>query len=275
MKTVLITGTSSGFGLLSTIILAKKGYHVIATMRDIKKQDQLLSLAQQDQVVERITVIQMDVTKREEVESAYLFVNKRWGKLDVLINNAGYALGGFLEELSEEDWYRQFETNFFGVVRVTKTFLPLLKKNGGGKIINISSISGYFGFPGLGPYVASKHALEGFSESLRFELLDENVFVSLVEPASYKTKIWEKGLATLDLQKERPVFQQRLIKQAMRNITTSADPEEVTHVISRICEAEKPRLRYPVGKGAKPLYHIKSILPWSLVERIVQNRLKG
>lgn len=275
MKTVLITGTSSGFGLLTATHLAKKGYTVIATMRDLEKQSELLLRAEKEKIRERLMIAKMDVTKQKEVKALYFRIKEQFGKLDVLINNAGFALGGFLEELSEEDWYRQFETNFFGVVRVTKTFLPLLKKNGGGKIINISSISGYFGFPGLGPYVASKHALEGFSESLRFELLDENIFVSLVEPASYKTKIWEKGLATLDLQKERPVFQQNLIKQAMKNITTSADPEEVTRLISEICETEKPSLRYPVGKGAKPLYHLKSFLPWSLVERFVQNRLKG
>lgn len=275
MKTVLITGTSSGFGLLATVGLAKKGYHVIATMRDLKRQGELVMLAEKERIRDLITFERMDVTKKDEIATLFTIVEKRFGKLDVLINNAGFAQGGFLKELDEEDWYRQFETNFFGVVRVTKTFLPLLRKSGGGKIINISSISGYFGFPGLGPYVASKHALEGFSESLRLELLEENITVSLVEPASFKTKIWEKGLAAIDFQRERSLFQQNLIAQARRNITASADPEDVVRVIIKICESEKPGLRYPVGKGAKPLYHIKSLLPWSLVEWIVHWRVKN
>lgn len=274
MKTVLITGTSSGFGLLSSIELAKRGYQVVATMRDLSKSTALKELAERENVTGQIEIYQMDVTKEDEIRAVYVEVEKHFGKLDILINNAGFALGGFLEEIPEEHWYQQYETNIFGPIRVTKTFLPLLRKNNGGKIINISSISGYFGFPGLAPYTSSKHALEGFSESLRLELINDNIWVSLIEPAAFKTNIWEKGLAYLDLDKERPAIQKHLIAQVKSNITKSADPLEVVNVIIKICQSNRPKLRYPVGKGAKLLYYVKHLLPWRMIEWAVRKRLQ-
>ena len=116
-----------------------------------------------------------------------------FGKVDVLINNAGYAGAGFVEEVSMEEYRKQFETNVFGVLAVTKAFLPLMRKQGQGCIINISSISGKVAFPGLSPYIASKHAIEGWSESLRLEMQPFGVKVVLIEPGSYKTNIWSTG----------------------------------------------------------------------------------
>ncbi|WP_040369582.1 SDR family oxidoreductase [Caldibacillus debilis] len=273
VKIALITGTSSGFGLLTALELAKKGYRVIATMRDPEKRHRLLELAEKS-AAGRIEVWRMDVTKEEEIDGARKKLEDAYGKLDVLINNAGYATGGFFSEIEVSEWEKQFRTNFFGPVRVTRAFLPLIRKNGGGKIINISSVSGFFGFPGLGPYTASKHALEGFSESLRLELAPENIWVSLVEPAAYATDIWEKGLKNFSPE-NRPKFQQRLIKMAMKAGKTGSDPTEVARLIGKICDEEKPGLRYPVGKGARSLYRWKALLPWRLVERAVLKKLGG
>jgi NAD(P)-dependent dehydrogenase (short-subunit alcohol dehydrogenase family) len=182
-KTAIVTGSSSGFGLLTAIELALKGFTVIATMRDVNKAQPLLELAKENRVENFIHVLPLDVTS---TESILLFRDKleNYPSIDVLVNNAGYALGGFSEELLIEDYRLQFETNFFGLIAVTQTVLPLMRAKKQGRIINMSSISGRIGFPGLSAYVASKHALEGYSESLRLELKPFGIDVSLIEPRS-------------------------------------------------------------------------------------------
>ncbi len=173
---VLITGASSGFGLLSSIALANAGYHVVATMRDITKGTALQKYIQTG----TMEVIELDVTKHEELNVTIEQLINRLGKVDVLINNAGYAEGGFVEDVTMEQYRDQFETNFFGLIAVTKAVLPYMRERKQGKIINISSVSGRFGFPSLSPYVSSKYAVEGFSESLRLEMLPYGVFVSFL-----------------------------------------------------------------------------------------------
>ena len=268
MKTVLITGAGSGFGLNMALHLAKEGYRVIATMRNLEKRELLCNLARGLQLENRIYIRPMDITKEEEVLAAEKWVEEHFGGIDILINNAGYAQCGFFEEISMEEWRRQFETNLFGHIFVTKSFLPLLRKKESGKIINISSISGYFGFPGLGPYIASKHALEGWSESLRLELVPEGIWVSLVEPASFKTGIWEKGLEKIS-EGNRTEFQRKILKKARMAQDKGGDPEQVSRLIAKICEKKRPKLRYPIGKGTRLVYILKSILPFSLIEKAV------
>ena len=162
-KTAIVTGSSSGFGLLCVTELAKVGFEVIATMRDLNKADLLLQQCKRQNVSESIHIHALDVTSKESIENFKKWL-EQWPSIDVLVNNAGIALGGMIEELPLEDYRLQFETNFFGVIGVTQAVLPFMRKQGSGRIINMSSISGQMGFPGLSPYVASKHALEGFSE---------------------------------------------------------------------------------------------------------------
>ncbi|MFS0672077.1 SDR family NAD(P)-dependent oxidoreductase [Ornithinibacillus sp. 179-J 7C1 HS] len=194
MKVALVTGANGGFGKLITLELLKAGYFVVASMRNQSNQKELVDIARELQLHCQLKNVQMDVTNEEEIMKASEWVLSQFGHLDVLINNAGYSQGGFTTDLSIEDWQNQYNTNILGVIQTTFYFLPLLRKSINGQIINLSSVSGYFGFPGLGPYCSSKFALEGYSESLRLELLPENIYVSLVEPASFKTGIWEKGL---------------------------------------------------------------------------------
>lgn len=163
----LITGTSSGFGMLSALTLAEKGYQVIASMRDLSRKDELVQQAEQAGVLGQIHLVTMDVTDTASIESAVSEIIEKFGRVDVLVNNAGFAVGGFMEEVSMEEWRRQMDTNFFGLVEVTKNIIPLMRKQQTGTIINVSSVSGLFGFPGYAPYAASKFAVEGFSESLR------------------------------------------------------------------------------------------------------------
>lgn len=273
MKTVLITGAGSGFGLVTSILLAKSGYNVIATVRNINRAHELQKHVKENNLVDKIQIWQMDITKDEEVLSVKKRFEETYGRLDILINNAGYAQGGFFENVSMEEWNKQFETNLFGHIFVTKTFLPIIKENVGGKIINISSISGFFGFPGLGPYVASKHALEGWSESLRLELKPYGISVSLVQPSSFKTAIWDKGLqnVTHNLSND---FQKNLMERAKKSSTSGGDPKEVAKIIVKICKHPKPKLRYPVGKGTRQLYFFKNFLPYSIIEKVIFRLLK-
>jgi NAD(P)-dependent dehydrogenase (short-subunit alcohol dehydrogenase family) len=191
-KTVLVTGSSSGFGFLTALEFAKNGYEVIAAVRNAQKGTKLIEEAKKIGVQKQIVLEILDVTCTKSI--AYLRERiEGKGQLDILVNNAGYAGAGFAEEITLQEYREQMETNFFGAIAVTQAFLPLMRSNGCGKIIMMSSISGKMGFPGLSPYVSSKFALEGWSESLRLELLPFSIYVTLVEPGSYKTNIWTDG----------------------------------------------------------------------------------
>lgn len=274
MKIAVITGTNSGFGLLTSIELAKAGYHVIAAMRDLNKRHNLLEKAKEANVETNIECVQMDITKTYDVENVFEQVKNNYGKIDLLINNAGYAQGGFFEEITDDMWEEQFQTNVFGHICVTRTFLPLLRENNGGKIINISSVSGLFGFPGLSPYTSSKFALEGWSESLRLELLEDNIWVSLVEPASYQTNIWEKGLKRIDKKDDRPLFQKKLLEQAELSATNAQDPMDVVQLILKIVRKKRPKLRYPIGGGTRFVTLAKALVPWRIIETIAIKTIK-
>ncbi|MFC0559558.1 SDR family oxidoreductase [Halalkalibacter alkalisediminis] len=271
---VLITGTSTGFGLLASLELAQNGYFVIATMRDLRKADLLKEEAAKMNLLEKIELVEMDVINQAQIEEVRRDIQTRYGKLDILINNAGYSLGGLTEYLETEDWKAQLETNLFGVISVTKAFLPLMRHHRGGKIINLGSISGRLGFPGLGPYVTSKFALSGFSESLRLELLPFNLHVSLIEAGSFKTEIWEKGLSNVAvIEDEDYTYIKNIHQAATKTAENASNPKEVIRTILHICRAKKPRFRYQVGKGVKKIIFLKSVLPWSVIEWAIKRKL--
>ena len=188
-KVILITGTSSGFGLLTAARLASHGFIVYATMRDITKSKPLI-----EEVSRRkgeVILRKIDVTKPESIQIVIKEIKQRHNKIDIVINNAGFGLGGFFEDLSDNDIRQQMDVNFFGVQNVCREAIPLMRQRKEGLIINISSIAGQSGTPALGAYNASKWALEGFSESLYHELALFNIKVVLVEPGSYPTNIFK------------------------------------------------------------------------------------
>jgi NAD(P)-dependent dehydrogenase (short-subunit alcohol dehydrogenase family) len=269
-----ITGASSGFGLLTTIALAKEGYIVIASMRNLDKRIALENAAELACVSQRIEIIELDVT-HTNVEEVINDIIGRYGRIDLLINNAGYAAGGFTEELPVEEWKKQFDVNFFGIVRITRVVLPHMRQQRSGKIVNISSISGRIGLPSMGPYVSSKYALEGFSESLRLEMLRYNVYVVLIEPGSYKTAIWQKGLESVPVHPNSPykVEMEKILKHVNQVSATAPVPEEVIKQIVKIAKARYPKLRYPIGKGIKLGIFLKQLVPWKRWERIILKRL--
>ncbi|MFB7119451.1 oxidoreductase [Bacillus tropicus] len=273
----VITGASSGFGLLTTLELAKKDYLVIATMRNLEKQGNLLSQVTQLNLQQNIKIQQLDVTDQNSIHNFQLFL-KEINKVDLLINNAGYANGGFVEEIPVEEYRKQFETNLFGAISITQLVLPYMREQQSGKIINISSISGQVGFPGLSPYVSSKHALEGWSESLRLEVKPFGIDVALVEPGSYNTNIWEVGKQLAKNQSDTTSPYKEYMDKIQKHINSGSDtfgnPIDVAKKIVDIAEAKRTTLRYPIGKGVKFMILAKKILPWRLWEYLVLRNLK-
>lgn len=274
MRNAIVTGTSSGFGKLIAIELAKSGVNVIATMRNTDKASSLIKLAEEQKVQEFIQVRQLDVASPPSI-SEFTGYLQEFNSVDILVNNAGYAQGGFCEELTLEDYREQFETNFFGAVAITQAVLPFMRSQGSGKIINMSSISGRFGFPGLSAYVSSKHALEGFSESLRLELKPFGIDVFLIEPGSYKTSIWS-SIDNVQLREESPY--EALMDAIMNELKTSEEsygnPIDVARLTVRIATGYKPaELRFPIGKGVTTTIRLKNLLPWKTIENIIMKKL--
>jgi NAD(P)-dependent dehydrogenase (short-subunit alcohol dehydrogenase family) len=276
-KIAIVTGTSSGFGLMTSIELAKEGFTVIAGMRDYSKSSNLLLEATKHGVESKIFIHKLDVTDEKSILDFQTWVIEEFGKVDVLVNNAGYAGAGFVEEISMDEYRKQFETNVFGVFAVTKAFLPSMRKRGQGCIINISSISGKTAFPGLSPYSASKHAIEGWSESLRLEMKPFGVKVVLVEPGSYKTSIWTTGkqVAAGSLHADSPYYDymvkiENYISEGENNF---GSPQEVARKITEIAGMKNPDLRYPIGQGVKAAIFIKNLMPWKLWENVILKKL--
>jgi NAD(P)-dependent dehydrogenase (short-subunit alcohol dehydrogenase family) len=272
----IVTGASSGFGLLTAIELSKAGFQVIATMRNAERSVELLKETKRLSIHSNIIVHEMDVTSESSIGRLAVLI-ERLGRVDVLVNNAGYAAAGFVEEITMEEYRKQFDTNFFGVIAVTKTVLPFMRSQGKGKIINVSSISGKIAFPGLSPYVASKHALEGWSESLRLELSPFGIAVTLIEPGSYKTNIWSSGkqVTTLSLQTDSPYY--KYMKSIEDYISSGegqfGNPKDVAEKIASIALEEGPSLRHPIGKGVRTTLLLRNFIPWKLWEKIFIKKL--
>lgn len=276
-KIAIITGASSGFGLLTTLELAKKDYLVIATMRHLEKQGTLLSQVTKLNLQHNIKVQQLDVTDQNSIHNFQLFL-KEINRIDLLINNAGYANGGFVEEIPVDEYRKQFETNLFGAISITQLVLLYMRKQRSGKIINISSISGQVGFPGLSPYVSSKYALEGWSESLRLEVKTFGIDVALIEPGSYNTNIWEVGKQLAENQSDTTSPYKEYMDKIQKHINSGSDtfgnPIDVANKIVEIAESKRTNLRYPIGKGVKFMIFAKKILPWRLWEHLVLRSFK-
>jgi NAD(P)-dependent dehydrogenase (short-subunit alcohol dehydrogenase family) len=270
-KTAVITGASSGFGLLTTIELARRGFRVVASMRDPSRRERLDQAADQAGVGGRIDVRQLDVTDFASLPGFVDAVVRDQGRVDVLVNNAGFAMAGFAEDMKLEEIRRQFETNFFGAVAMTQAVLPVMRRQRSGHIIMVSSIAGLHGSIIISSYAASKHALEGWSESLRFEVNALGIKVVLVEPGSFQTDIWTRnavlGEKTVDgtsPNRERGARMQEVVKAIPK-----ADPIVVARKIADIAEDPNPKLRYMVGRDAKMQYALKTLLPWKWHEKVV------
>ncbi|WP_277345877.1 SDR family oxidoreductase [Paenibacillus sp. HB172176] len=268
----ILTGTSSGFGMLSAIVLAKQSYRVIATMRNTEKAGELLTRAKAAGVTERLVVRALDVTDPLSIERVVAETLEQHKRIDLLVNNAGVAVGGFVEEVAMDDWRKQMETNFFGLVAMTQSVIPAMRRQRGGQIINVGSISGRIGFPGYAPYAASKFAVEGFSESLRHELAPHGIVVSIIEPGAYRTGIWDKGLSAIAGSSDSPYADrlQAIMRYSRQAAAASSDPQQVADLVGRLASMSSPRLRYPIGRGSRLALLGKALLPWRWFESIIE-----
>lgn len=264
-----ITGTSSGMGLVTTIELAKNGYHVIATMRNLERQAALVDAANSAGVADHIEIVTLDVSDDQAIVDVFARVYEKHGTIDLLVNNAGDADNGFTEEKELDSFRRVFDTNFFGVVATCKQVIPHMRQAGHGLIVNIASISAKLTFPGLTSYAASKAALEAFSESLRFELIPFGVHVALIHPGAYKTNIWEKGTEGIRTNPDSPYdpFRQRLDASMKHSAVHSADPIEIANKIVEIARSDYPEFRYIVPDSLRDEYYIRTVTPTKRIEK--------
>jgi NAD(P)-dependent dehydrogenase (short-subunit alcohol dehydrogenase family) len=275
-KIALITGSSSGFGLLTSIELARAGFRVVASMRDLGRRERLDQAAVAAGVAAKLDIRQLDVTSFDALPAFVDGVVREHGRLDVLVNNAGFPVAGFAEDITLEELRRQFETNFFGAVAMTKAALPTMRRQRSGHIIMVSSIAGLSGSMTVSSYSASKHALEGWSESLRLEVNSLGIKVVLVEPGAFQTDIWTRGavLGENTTKETSPNIQRSLRMRDRVQALPKADPIEVARKIVAIAQDPNPKLRYLVGRDAKMQLVLKRVLPWKWHEKVVANFLK-
>ena len=276
-KIALITGCSSGIGLLTSIELAKAGFRVVATMRDLGRRGPLDQAATAAGVTDKIDIRALDVTQFDSMSGFVEAVVRTYGRIDVLVNNAGFVVAGFAEDIRLEELRRQFETNFFGGVAMTKAVLPVMRRQRAGHVIQMSSIIGLTGAITVSSYAASKHALEGWSESLRLEVNSLGIKVVLVEPGAFATDIWRRG-SVMGKEAIKPtspnIERSRLVRSKIQKIP-KADPIVVARAIVTIARDPNPKLRYFIGRDARIQLALKRILPWKVYEKLIAQFFKG
>jgi NAD(P)-dependent dehydrogenase (short-subunit alcohol dehydrogenase family) len=245
MKTVFITGASSGLGKATAELFQSKGWNVIATMRHPEKETELTQL-------DNVTLLSLDVTNVDEIEKTVKKVIELGG-VDVVFNNAGYGLIGPLEALSDEQITRQLETNLFGVLRVTKAFIPHFREKKSGVFITTTSIGGLIAFPFGSTYHATKWALEGWSESMWFELGKWGISIKTVSPGGIKTDFLSRSMdfaTTPDYES----MTETMMTNSMKMLENASLPEEIAAVVYEAATDGKDQLRYVAGVDARELY---------------------
>ena len=252
-KVAVVTGSSSGIGYETSLMLARNGFNTYATMRNLDKASNIQDIASKEKLP--IYTIQLDVNDDFSVKDTIQKIISKRGRIDVLVNNAGYGLFGSLEDISIEEIKAQFETNFFGVIRVTQQVIPIMRKQkSGGTIVNVSSVGGRVGFPILSAYQSTKFALEGLSESISYELEPFGIRIVIIEPGVIRTNIMNSSTsAKKALDSKSPYFQlmqkvQNHFKSMIENASSPA--EKVAKVILQAVTSENPQLRYIVGNDA-------------------------
>ncbi|MCI9883554.1 MULTISPECIES: oxidoreductase [Bacillus] len=276
-KTAIVTGANSGFGKLITLRLAQQGYTVIAGVRQETNAKKLAEEVKNAALSESIHIEALDVTDTQSIQAFQKRLNA-YAPIHLLVNNAGTAYAGFAEEVPVDQYREQFEVNVFGVMEMTQAVLPLMTS--GAKILNMSSISGLMGMPALSPYVSSKFALEGYTESLRIELAAFGIQAALIEPGSFKTNIWN---TSMNEQMTPPVagskyttIYQNMMSYIEAQKNNYGDPGEVAELVVSLAEKKRlKKLRYLVGKGVRLSFIAKQLLPWNVWENIILRTLSS
>lgn len=269
-KTILITGASSGIGRATAKLFIEKGWNVAATMRSPKEEKELKELS-------NLKLYTLDVTKKQHLQNIISEVEKDFTSIDVLFNNAGYGAVGAFEKSSEEEVLQQFRVNVFGVMELTREFIPYFRKKGKGMIINTSSVVGRFTIPLYSLYCSSKWALEGFTEALQYELRQFNIKVKMIEPAAIKTDFHGRSLKVFenDSVKGYEKMENNILSGMKKRNEKAPGPEVVAKTVWKAANDDNNKLRYPTGKGASVVLFARKILPTSWFNKMVfkqQNR---
>ncbi len=254
MKVAIVTGSSNGIGLATSILLARNNIYTYASMRNLAKANSVREIAKKENLP--LETIQLDVTNDKSVKDAVNKVLEEKKTIDVLVNNAGYGLMGCVEDLSMEEMKALFETNLFGVIRVTQAVLPAMRRQKHGMIVNVSSVAGRVGFPATSAYIGSKFALEGLSESMRYELEPFGIKVVVVEPGAIRSNFMNAmALAEKASDPNSPYAElMQKVKVGLRLVLEHGTPsEEVAKTILKAVTAENPEPRYLVGNDAAML----------------------
>jgi NAD(P)-dependent dehydrogenase (short-subunit alcohol dehydrogenase family) len=249
-KVALVTGSSSGIGLETSLALARDGFYTFATMRDVSKDEKIKKMIGNENL--NIEILQLNVDSEESVNSAINMVMEKKGQIDVLINNAGYGMWGTVEDVSIDEFKEQFETNFFAIIRLIHKIAPIMRNQGSGNIVNVSSVAGRIGFPVSPAYISSKFALEGLSESLRFELMPFGVNVIIIEPGVIKTNFFDSMKLAEKAQRDSTYKEitEKVISGVKMMAEMGTHPKEVADMIIKAINDEKPLPRYVVGNDA-------------------------
>ncbi len=264
-KIALVTGASSGIGEATAQRLAKAGYRVYGTSRRGAAAGQ-----------RSFEMLPLDVTSDESVEAVVRDVIRLEGRIDLLVNNAGFSVApAGAEESSIEQARSIFDTNFFGLLRMTRAVLPHMRRQGSGRIINISSIFGFLPAPYMALYAATKHAIEGYSESLDHEVRTRGIRVSVVEPANTSTQFDANQLqadSKLDEYREARVA---VAKRMTEMVVTEGDqPGVIADAVLKAASADRPKLRYPAGAGASRLRWLRRFAPAGMLDAGIRNNLR-
>jgi NAD(P)-dependent dehydrogenase (short-subunit alcohol dehydrogenase family) len=278
-KSVLITGGTDGLGKAAALLLAERGYRVFAAGRSAEKRAQLDALAGEKKLP--LETLDMDVCDDASVQRAVRVVLDKAGAIDVLINNAGLSYVAAVEDMTMEDWRRQFETNFFGVVRVTQAVLPHMRERKRGRILMMSSVSGFVTPPTQGGYSSSKHALEGLSNALRLELYPFGIDVVLIEPGYIVTNIQNIAVEMAKPYGEKiksgpyaRIYEALWTSARESRARSGTTPEDCARVMLGVIEARRPKARYTVTRLATLVKWLKRLLSDRALDAIFRRRYK-
>ena len=274
-KVALVTGSSSGIGFETSLALARNGYHTFATMRNLGKDEKIKQIIEKEDL--SIEILELDVDSEESVNRAIKTISEKKGRIDVLVNNAGYGMWGTVEDVSIDEFKKQFETNFFSIIRLIQKVAPIMRKQNSGNIVNISSVAGRIGFPVSPAYISSKFALEGLSESLRFELMPFGINVIIIEPRVIKTNFFDSMKLSEKSQQDSTYKEitDKVISGVKMMAEMGTHPKEVADVVIKTLGEEKPLPRYVIGNDAMMFLEAKKMKTDMEFENYLKKELYG
>ena len=274
-KVALVTGSSSGIGFETSLALARNGYHTFATMRNLGKDEKIKQIIEKEDL--SVEILELDVDSEESVNRAIKTVSEKKGRIDVLVNNAGYGMWGTVEDVSIDEFKEQFETNFFSIIRLIQKVAPIMRKQNSGNIVNISSVAGRIGFPVSPAYISSKFALEGLSESLRFELMPFGINVIIIEPGVIKTNFFDSMKMSEKSQQDSTYKEitDKVISGVKMMAEMGTHPKEVADIVIKTLGEEKPLPRYVIGNDAMMFLEAKKMKTDIEFENYLKKELYG